>query len=138
VRIVRYLSRITFLFMLLALGVLVAGLVLAQMLSESGRPWVIISATLFVVAELLLLVIVRDQRRAIRALSGAGPDAPIPGSEPAVSEPDGADAAASSETAPAAATAHDIATVERGRIAMFGGLVNLIWLVILVLMVWNG
>jgi len=28
--------------------------------------------------------------------------------------------------------------VERGRIAMLGGVVSLIWLVILVLMVWNS
>ena len=31
-----------------------------------------------------------------------------------------------------------LATVERGRIAMIGGVVTVIWLVILVLMVWNG
>jgi len=138
VRIVRYLSRITFIFMLAALGVLVAGLVLAQMLSESGRPWVIISATLFVVAELLLLVIIRDQRRAIRMLSGAGPDTPEPGSGHADAAADGAGAAADAEAAPTAGITRDSATVERGRIAMMGGLVNLIWLVILVLMVWNG
>jgi hypothetical protein len=31
-----------------------------------------------------------------------------------------------------------LASVERGRIAMLGGVVSLIWLVILVLMVWFG
>jgi hypothetical protein len=33
--------------------------------------------------------------------------------------------------------ASQVATVERGRIAMMGGVVSLIWLVILVLMVWR-
>jgi hypothetical protein len=31
-----------------------------------------------------------------------------------------------------------MANVERGRIAMMGGVVSVIWLVVLVLMVWNG
>jgi hypothetical protein len=31
-----------------------------------------------------------------------------------------------------------VATVERGRIASLAGVVSLIWLVILVLMVWNA
>ena len=39
---------------------------------------------------------------------------------------------------PAAAIPAHLATVERGRIAMLGGVVSLIWLVILVLMVWNS
>jgi hypothetical protein len=36
-----------------------------------------------------------------------------------------------------ATTAAHVAAVERGRIAAMGGVVNLIWLVILVLMVWQ-
>jgi hypothetical protein len=39
--------------------------------------------------------------------------------------------------APAPA-APPLATVERGRIAMLGAVVNLIWLIILVLMIWNA
>src|SRR5215472_15281351 len=60
IRIVRYLSRITFIFTLASLGVLIAGIFLAQMLHKSGKAWVIVSATLFVVALALLLLIVRD------------------------------------------------------------------------------
>jgi uncharacterized membrane protein len=139
VRIVRYLSRITFIFMLAALSVLVAGLFLAQMLHVAGRPWLIISATLFVVAELLLFVIVGDQRRAIRALNEAGPPATEPESGKADPAPDGAGEAADAEAvAPDARAAANVASVERGRITLTGGLVNLIWLVILVLMVWNA
>ena len=39
--------------------------------------------------------------------------------------------------APAAEAGH-LAAVERGRIATMGGVVSVIWLVILVLMVWNS
>jgi hypothetical protein len=39
---------------------------------------------------------------------------------------------------PAAAAAGHVAAVERGRIATMGGVVSVIWLVILVLMVWNS
>jgi len=53
-RIVRYLARITFVFMLGSLGVLIAGMALASMLNEASKPWIIISATLFVVAIVLL------------------------------------------------------------------------------------
>ncbi len=72
VRIVRYLSRITLIFTLASLGVLIAGLFLAQMLHKSGKPWIIVSATLFLVAILMLALIVRDQRHAIKALEEAG------------------------------------------------------------------
>src|SRR5215469_11241490 len=68
VRIVRYLSRITFIFMIGSVGVLIAGFGLASMLKVDSKPWIIVSGTLFVVAILLLGLIVRDQRRAIRAL----------------------------------------------------------------------
>jgi cobalamin biosynthesis Mg chelatase CobN len=42
------------------------------------------------------------------------------------------------EQATAAATSAHLANVERGRIAMIGGIVTVIWLAVLVLMVWNG
>src|ERR1700683_1741344 len=83
VRVVRYLSRTTFIFALGSLGVLIAGEALASMItvkgsSLAGRPWVIISATLFIVALALLGLIIRDQRRAIKALDEAALAVPAP------------------------------------------------------------
>ncbi len=179
VRVVRYLSRMTLVFTIICLGVLIAGMFLAQMLSESAKPWVIISATLFLVAILLLVLIIRDQRKAIRAMeaeesatgpAGTGPavagPAPVTGAATtaagpadAAGQPDpaaqgsgaqgsgaqGSDAQSPAAQGPAAQgparskrSPSAIATVERGRIAMAGGVVSLIWLVILVLMIWNG
>jgi len=160
IRIVRYLTRMTFTFGVASLGVLIAGFAVASMLGKEGKWWVIVSATLFIVAVLLLGLIHRDQRHAIRALeaseagAGAGHHGKADGHHgKAETPPDGepiaaeADAAAGAKPAePAApqaageveASAAQLATVERGRIAMIGGVVSLIWLVILVLMVWNS
>jgi hypothetical protein len=147
VRILRYLNRITFIFALGTLGVLIAGFALASMISVAGKAWVIVSATLFIVALLLLVLIMRDQRKAIKALDEAA--AVVPASRVAVpdGQPSGAEPA-DSQLAPApeidaaasqgsAVIASHVAAVERGRIAMMGGVVSLIWLVILVLMVWR-
>ncbi len=76
VRIVRYLARITFGFTFASVGVLIAGIALAQMLGQAAQPWVITSLTLYVVALLLLVLIVRDQRRAIKALDRAVAESP--------------------------------------------------------------
>lgn len=146
IRIVRYLARITLIFLVGTFGVLIAGLFLAQMLSLEGKSWVIISMTLFVVAVVLLILIVRDQRRAIRALAALAADSPgAPGGDPAT---DHADDHQPDDHQPADASPADasrdqvspapVATAERARIAMTGGLVSIIWLVILVLMVWNS
>ena len=148
VRIVRYLNRITFIFALGTLGVLIAGMALASMISVAGRWWVIVSATLYIVALLLLGLIMRDQRKAIKAIDEAAATAPSSEVAPAESQPSPSSESADAQLAPApdvdasagqgtAAIAGDIATVERGRIAMAGGVVSLIWLVILVLMVWR-
>jgi len=149
VRIVRYLNRLTVIFAFGSLGVLVAGMALASMKSWEGKWWVIVSATLFLVALLLVGLIVRDQRKAIKALEeGAPTGAPGgPATEPEVAAAaEIADSAAASSADQDAASGHGtvaktpaspIATVERGRIAMTGGVVSLIWLVILVLMVWQ-
>lgn len=149
VAIVRYLSRITFVFTLASLGVLIAGMALASMLHEEGKPWVIVSATLFLVAIVLLVLIVRDQRKAVKALEEAAvpvglaeapAEAPAAAAIPADGDADGQPAASTTPPAlPAgqAAVAH-LASVERGRIAMIGGFVSLIWLVVLVLMIWNA
>jgi hypothetical protein len=171
-RIVRYLNRTTFIFALTSLGVLIAGEALASMISVAAKPWVIVSATLFIVALVLLALIMRDQRKAIRALEDAAAGAPVtvapaattgPGAaesdladEPGAIDP-GAGVTAAGVTAagvtaagvtaagvtaagvtaaPATPDIH-LASVERGRIAMMGGVVGVIWLVILVLMVWH-
>jgi len=171
IRILRYLTRMTFVFAIASLGVLIAGFALASMIGKEGKPWVIISATLFVVAVLLLGLIYRDQRRAIKAIEtatseasaapagSAGSDAssssdgtqaagtPDDQARQAAAEPAGGQAAGGEPptvTGPHQATeratsiASQIANVERGRIAMMGGVVSLIWLVVLVLMVWNS
>jgi hypothetical protein len=147
--IVRYLTRTTTIFVVMSLGVLIAGLVLADLKNDFSKPWLTVSLTLFVVAIVLLLLIMRDQHRAIGALE----DAKATAAEAAVANPEavaqanpeaaagGADDSATPApllgSSPATAGTH-IGHVERGRIATMGGVVSLIWLVILVLMVWNS
>jgi hypothetical protein len=113
--------------------------------------------TLFVVAAVLLVLIMRDQHKALDAMKieteKAGAAVAVPASavvpaadagadgEPAASEP-GHTAAEPAAPEPGTtdaqkARAH-VAAVERGRIATMGGVVSLIWLVTLVLMVWNS
>jgi hypothetical protein len=136
--VVKYLYRTTQIFALISLGVLIVGLVLAKLLNDFSKPWLSVSLTLFVVAIALLVLIMRDQRRAILALEEA--------EETATEAAQGAGAAgpsqaAGAEPAPPLGTpsAEDLHPhVERGRIMSLGGVVSVIWLVILVLMVWNG
>jgi hypothetical protein len=149
VRIARYLNRITFIFAVGSLGVLIAGMALASMISVAGKWWVIVSATLYVVALLLLALIMRDQRKAIKALEEAAAAATSTDVVPADGEPSqeaapddvdltpAADASVTTAQGSTGTIASHVATVERGRIAMMGGVVSLIWLVILVLMVWR-
>jgi hypothetical protein len=144
VAVLRYLSRTTVIFTVGSLLVLIAGLVLGELKHEFSRPWLTVAMTLFVVAIVLLVLVIRDQRRAIKALSpaetdhpsgpddGASQDDAAPGTDPAGPERPGA-----SQPGGEAAVAAHVASVERGRIAAMGGVVNLIWLVILVLMVWR-
>ncbi len=169
-KILRYLNRITFVFGLSTLGVLVAGAALASMTSVASKPWVIVAETLFLVALLLLALITRDQRKALKALEdaagGSGRSSPrastadvlapagtdlvevdstlaqddVTGSQAGPNGGSGSTAAATADfppASPAPPAALHVASVERGRIAMMGGLVALIWLVILVLMVWH-
>lgn len=149
VGVLRYLLLMTRIFALASLGVLIFGIILGQEQKDLGRAWLTVSITLFVVALVLLVLIMRDQRRAVAALVLAGQrEAPAP--QPADSgNPEGG-GAGTGETAssaqpptptPAAGTATaavHAASVERGRIATMGGVVGLIWLAILVLMVWNS
>jgi hypothetical protein len=162
--VLRYLSRMTRIFGAASLGVLLFGIIAGQSLHDMTKTWVTASLTLFVVALVLLVLIMRDQHKAITAVEGSLAAAPGTNPGPAAAmAPAGGSAAAGSaaaghpeptaadvEPAPAeepvsgsaatgtaaAARAH-VATVERGRIASLAGVVSLIWLVILVLMVWR-
>ena len=155
--VLQHLLVMTRIFGTASLGVLVFGLVSAQQHKEFSKPWLTISMTLFVVALVLLVIIMRDQRRAVHALQLAVAQAtPVatPGAavRPAEGHSDAAEEAADNAEAarsapdtgakpigtPAAGhDAHHIASVERGRIATMGGVVALIYLVILILMVWR-
>jgi hypothetical protein len=150
--IVGYLLRTTRIYTLVSLGVLLFGLVSAQQHKAFSKPWLTISMTLFVVALVLLVIIMRDQRRAVHALQLAVAQAtpvattgtavrPAEGSSDAAeAAADNAEAARDAHPKPAGTAAHDahhVASVERGRIATMGGVVALIYLVILILMVWR-
>jgi len=140
----RYLLAMTRIFSIASLGVLIFGIILAQQQNDLGQAWLAVAITLYVVALVLLVLIMRDQRRAVAALQSAGgqeagaprPTQREPGSGPGEDEAETA-GSAQPPTVPTAVQAH-VATVERGRIASIGGVVSLIWLAILVLMVWNA
>jgi type IV secretory pathway TrbL component len=194
IAILRYLSRTTVIFSICSLLVLIFGVALAQQDKAFSHPWLSSSLTLFIVAIVLLVLIIRDQRRAIGALAG-GLGAAMPaqagaaeatgggggrgdragaavsaggaagtaasegtaggGADSESAAPGSAETSAGATTASTAATAGatagattagtpaevtaagHLASVESGRIAAMGGVVNLIWLVILVLMVWR-
>ena len=146
--ILRYLYRVTRLFAILSLGVLIAGLILARLKNDFSQPWLTVSMTLFVVSLVLLVLIMRDQHRAIGTLEDAHASAveaaaAAPGAaghafaQTAAGADDDSSGPAQLPGDPPAAGAH-LGHVERGRIASLGGVTALIWLVILVLMVWNG
>ncbi len=155
IRILRYLSRMTLIFGVGSLGVLVAGIVLSSMIGKASKPWIIVSETLFLVSVLLLGLIHRDQRHAIKALdtatataahvtSAAGQPGQAADQAADAGQHDAGEEAGQAETTgphgagDAASIPAHLASVERGRIAMIGGVVTVIWLVILVLMVWNS
>jgi len=153
--VVGYLLRTTRTYSIGALLVLVFGLILTGMTHKFSQWWISVSLTLFVVAVVLLVIILRDQRKALGALSaaegtvGTGPvevtirssdDRPATETDPAASVPAGEQAptaAPAVEPAPSAMSDIKVAAVERGRIAAMGGVTALIWLAILVLMVWH-
>jgi hypothetical protein len=149
--VLRYLLRTTTVFGAGSLGVLVFGIVAAQQIHKLGSAWVTVSITLFVVALVLLVLIMRDQRRAAAALeASAEQDALVaassapPGAEPPGAEAPGTAAEGRPQANPQAPTLEGpnvplhTANVERGRIASMAGIVTLIWLAILVLMIWNA
>jgi hypothetical protein len=160
---VGYLYRTTRIYSLAALLTLIFGAVLAGMEHKFSQWWIVVSLTLFVVAFVLLMLIIRDQRTALTALTTADDTVVAERSEVAARSSEAA-AARSAEVAqaspeteaaggdqPAPTVASDaqpamttdpktglrLAAVERGRIAMMGGITAVIWLVILVMMVWH-
>jgi hypothetical protein len=148
VAVLRYLLRMTRIFGVATLGVLAFGIVAAQQLKKLSAPWITAAMTLFVVSLVLLVLIMRDQRKAVvaletaaehEALTTANDGSPGNGDEaPQRKEvPDAPDAQAIPLGSPAATTTY-AAHMERGRIASLAGIVTLIWLVVLVLMIWNS
>jgi hypothetical protein len=138
--VVGYLYRVTRIYTLASLLILVFGLILADLLHDFSKPWLSISLTLYVVAVVLLVLIMRDQRRAAAALEAISAGAAAgAAATPAAADATPALTAAPTQAGAAGATMapERIAVVERGRIASMGGITGLIWLVILVLMVWR-
>jgi Ca2+/Na+ antiporter len=159
--VVRYLNRITRIYGLLTLGIFLFGLLLAH--GRFNQVWLSASMTLFIVALVLLLIVERDQRKALhkielavaerrgtpaeaapanaeapaetaRPAETAAADKPVAGAETRV----GTGAPKETPAAGPGSADRDLAKVETGRIATLSGVVALIWIVILVLMVWNG
>src|SRR5207248_1648506 len=104
--------RMTRIFAVASLGVLVFGIIAGQQLHELGQAWLTVAMTLFVVALVLLVLIMRDQRRAIVSLGHAAENEalvaanstppPVSGTAPAAEGP-AAGAAAAAGPGPATA-----------------------------------
>ena len=100
--IVGYLFRTTRIYSLGTLLTLVFGIILAGMTHKFSQWWISVSLTLFVVAFVLLLLILRDQRKALSALDRAAGAAVADGVE---ASPRSADSgAATVEAGPADGT----------------------------------
>jgi len=148
VAVLRYMLRTTRIFGIASLGVLAFGIAAAQALHKINAPWITTAMTLFVVSLVLLVLIMRDQRRAVVALETASEtealatanNAPTGDSQDTQDGQDGHEDAPDVQALPVAPTgrAPQLASLERGRIASLAGIVTLLWLVILVLMVWNS
>ena len=140
--VVGFLLRTTRIYSVGSLLVLVFGLILTGMTHKFSQWWISVSLTLFVVALVLLVIILRDQRKAHAALIaaegtvGTGPVevAVRPAAEEGTTAESDADPVYRATPEPSDVK---VAAVERGRIASLGGVTALIWLVILVLMVWH-
>jgi len=133
----RYMLRTTRIFGTASLGVLAFGIVAAQSLGKLSDAWITTAMTLFVVSLVLLVLIMRDQRRAVVALETASEREALATANTTPATQDGRDDTPDAQASSVSSAAH-VATVERGRLASLGGIVTLIWLVILVLMIWNS
>src|SRR5215472_12576155 len=78
--VLQYLLVMTRIFGIASLGVLIFGIILGQEQKKLSQAWLTVSITLFVVALVLLVLIMRDQRRAIAALESMArqPEATAP------------------------------------------------------------
>jgi hypothetical protein len=112
--VLRYLRLVTRIYGVGALGVFLFGLFLAE--GQFDQVWLSASMTLFIVAVVLLVVIERDQRKAISKLSGGSHHG----------KPAKGDAEILVDT-----------RAEQSRVAALSGIVAVLWLVILVLMFWQ-
>ncbi|GAA3442275.1 hypothetical protein [Planomonospora venezuelensis] len=138
VDVLRYLHRTTRAYAIAGVGVFLFGVLLGR--EYLGKPYLSVSMTLFIVAMVLLVIVERDQRAAIRILGGGAPARDTGTGTDTGTDAD-ADSApqddqAAGDRGPAAA-ATGTAEAQTGRIAALSGVVSLIWLVILVLMVWG-
>jgi hypothetical protein len=145
VAVLRYLLRMTRIFGAATLGVLAFGIAAAQELKKLSDTWVTTAMTLFVVSLVPLVLIMRDQRRAVVALETAAEHEALATANNApaavgdgAAEPDDAPDTRAIPLAPGQASGAQVGTVERGRIATLAGIVTLIWLAVLVLMIWNS
>jgi len=138
--VVGYLYRITRIYVLASLLTLIFGLIIAELLHLFSKPWISVSITLFVVAFVLLVLIMRDQRKAIAALAAAERSGDGTGRSEEGETATTADGMPTGSDQPATTVAVDLKTaaIERSRIASLSGVVGLIWLALIVLMVWNG
>ena len=136
--VVGYLFRTTRIYTVAALLTLIFGLILTGMTHRFSQWWISASLTLFVVAFVLLMGILRDQSKALTALEAAAADTAADAlRDGSRSEIAGEDTASGGGPPAATAAGDHQAVVERGRIASLGGLTALIWLVILIFMVWH-
>src|SRR6266436_2726691 len=71
VAVLRYMLRTTRIFGTASLGVLAFGIAAAQTLHKLSAAWITTAMTLFVVSLVLLVLIMRDQRRAVAKLETA-------------------------------------------------------------------
>src|SRR5262250_1379426 len=110
----RYMLRTTRIFGTASLGVLAFGIVAAQSLGKLSDAWITTAMTLFVVSLVLLVLIMRDQRRAVvaletaserEALATANPAGPK-GTAPAAAAKDGHDDAPDAQAIPVTSPAH--------------------------------
>ena len=138
--VVGYLYRITRIYALASLLALILGLIITELLHLFSKPWISVSITLYVVAFVLLVLIMRDQRKAIAALAAAERLGDGTGRSEEAETAAPADAASAGGDQPATTVVGELKTaaIERGRIASMSGIVGLIWLAVIVLMVWNG
>jgi Predicted integral membrane protein (DUF2269) len=114
--IVGYLFRTTRIYSLGTLLTLVFGVILAGMTHKFSQWWISVSLTLFVVAFVLLLLIMRDQRKALSALDHAAGAAVADG----VEESTRADVPGAAEVAPGTADGAQQPLTEAGRPAIGG------------------